>query len=123
MSAERFADRVEEPEVLPPEGEPRGTRRRRAGRRFVEAFGPIGAGILIDLADFVTYGPLGLMFGMLVGGTLAYVLSGFFGQPVWKRFLWALAAGIYCTLPRTELIPLATILAAAGRFWQQDNKE
>ncbi|MCE9614388.1 MAG: hypothetical protein K8T26_08935 [Lentisphaerae bacterium] len=121
---ERGAEsRVENPEVLPPEGTPAGARPSRTARRFVEAFGPIGAGVLIDLADFVTYGPIGLMFGMLVGGTLAYVLSGFFGQPVWKRFLWALAAGLYCTIPGTEMIPLATILASAMTFWKGDSKE
>jgi hypothetical protein len=118
MDATRANDTVENPEILPPADEPRSRRAGRKGRRFVEAFGPLAAGVLIDGADFVTFGPIGIMFGMLVGGTLAYVLTSVYRLPVWQRLLWAVGTGVYCAMPRTEFVPVATLVAAVTRFWQ-----
>ena len=114
MSAEASQARVEEPEVLPPEGQ-RGPSR---GRRAAEAFGPISAGLAIDAVDFMARGPIGLMIGMFVGGTLAYAFTTYWRLPVWQRMLWALAAGLYCLIPRPRFIPLGTIVGAVSQYFQ-----
>lgn len=85
-------------------------------RRANRAFGPILAGVIIDCVDFATFGPVGLVLGFPVGGLAGYWMGRSLGFD--KRAAWwcALAAGLYCTLPGTELIPLATILGACVRF-------
>ncbi|MDA0577791.1 MAG: hypothetical protein O3B24_06805 [Verrucomicrobia bacterium] len=118
MSRESEETRVEEPEVLPPDGQTGTARPRRSQAQAIEIFGPIAVGVAIDAVDFMAHGPIGLMIGMFVGGTLAYAFTTYYGMPVWKRMLWASAAGLYCLLPRTEFIPLATIVAAAVRYMQ-----
>lgn len=123
MSAGGTGTQVEEPEVLPPEGQDSGVRARRTARRAARSFGPIAAALVIDGIDFMARGPLGLVFGMLVGGSVAYAIGSAFELPVWKRLLLALAAGTYCTLPVLKTVPLATILTAAFQFFQSDKKE
>ena len=85
-------------------------------QRLNRAFGPIAAGVIIDLVDFATFGPIGLVLGLPVGGLAGYWMGQCLGLER-KACLWcALAAGIYCTIPFTELIPLATIVGAYARF-------
>lgn len=99
-----------EPEVLPPEGKepPPRTNRKHAER----AFGPIVAGLILDLADFSTLGPLGFVLGAGIG----WWLAGIFELPSQHRLLIALGAGAYCMIPMTGLIPVATLIGAGIRF-------
>lgn len=73
---------------------------------------PIAAAVAIDLADIATAGPIGLVAGLFVGGMLTTSVSMLSGV----RFRRALGLGvlgaIYCTLPFTESIPMATMLTA-----------
>jgi hypothetical protein len=110
---------VEDPEVLPPEGEPRARRARRTGRNLADAFGPLAAAVLVDAVDFVSFGQIGLLVGMFVGGTFTYVYTSMYGLPVWQRMLWSIAAGFYCLLPRTQLIPMATLVVAFSQYWRR----
>ena len=112
---------IDEPEVLPPEV---GERTFTGGLlgRLEETFGPIIAGVIIDTVDIATFGKFGLMMGMLIGGSAAWWMCSIYRLPVWQRFLWALASGIYCTAPRTELIPLATMIGAFARFRQSKSR-
>lgn len=112
MNNEIHEPEVMEPEVIAPEGE------ERPGffGRLEDAFGPIVAGMIIDAIDVATFGRFGLLVGMVVGGTAAFWLCSIYRMPVYQRFLWAVAAGIYCTAPRTEFIPLATIIGAFSRY-------
>ncbi len=110
--------RVEEPEVLPPENEPRGRASSRQARRVADVFGPLAAAVLVDAVDFVSFGPVGLVAGMFVGGSLAYFFTSAYGLPVWQRLLWALAAGFYCLLPRTQVVPMATLVVALSQYWR-----
>lgn len=92
-------------------------------RRANRAFGPILAGLIIDLVDFATFGPLGLVLGFPVGGLAGYWMGRALGFDR-RAALWcALAAGVYCTLPGTEILPLATILGACARFRESSTPE
>ena len=71
---------------------------------------PIGAGLFTDFLDVATFGAIGMRFGMLAGGLAALYLCWAMKVP---RRLWLLvvvAAAGYCSLPRTEAIPIATII-------------
>ncbi|MBU0676985.1 MAG: hypothetical protein KJ626_02625 [Verrucomicrobia bacterium] len=112
---------VVEPEILPPEEER--PQPPSAFRRMELSLGPVAAGIIIDVIDFVTFGQAGIMLGLLIGGTAAYWMCSVYRLPVYQRLLWAVAAGVYCTIPRTEFIPVATIIGAFARFVNSKNEE
>lgn len=84
--------------------------------RVNRAFGPVAAGMVIDFVDFATFGPLGLVLGLPVGGLAGYWMGTALGLSRRASVGCAVAAAIYCTLPGTELIPLATIVGACVRF-------
>jgi len=39
-----------------------------------------------------------------------------------QRLLWALAGGIYCTMPLTEFLPIATQVGACIRYRESTNE-
>ncbi len=84
--------------------------------RFARALKPIVAGILIDLVDFATLGPIGIYLGFLLGGLLGYWICSIYKLRPLHRFLGALITGIYCTLPFTAFIPAATLMGAYIEF-------
>jgi hypothetical protein len=86
--------------------------------RLNRAFGPILAGLLIDLVDLSTFGPIGLVLGMPLGGLAGYWMASCLGLSRWAALGCALAAGVYCTIPGTEVLPLATLVGAFARFQQ-----
>jgi hypothetical protein len=59
-----------------------------------------------------------MMFGMVLGGVVAFYLCHLYGLSLKGRLLGALAGGIYCTLPFTGFLPLATLLGAYIRYRQ-----
>jgi len=69
------------------------------------------AGLTLDLVDLSTEGPLGALGGIL-GAGLVWWLSGTYGLGASRRMWVAIAAGLYCALPSTELIPVGTLLGA-----------
>ena len=82
--------------------------------------GPMLAGLAIDALDLVTFGPIGVYTGMLVGGVVGYWLAPQLGFPPKGRWLSALMTGIYCTMPLTGFLPAATIAAGLSRALFQD---
>lgn len=86
----------------------------------VQLLGPIAAGLLLDLADFATLGPVGLWAGLVVGGTAGYLLALGLGVRPERRWGYALAAGVYCSLPFTGYLPVATLLGAMIRLGEKD---
>ena len=78
--------------------------------------GPILAGVLLDLVDLATYGPIGLWTGAIVGGLTGYLLAMSLGVEASRRWPYAALAGAYCTMPFTAFLPLATMLGAVIRF-------
>lgn len=89
------------------------------GRRVERAIGPIAAGMILDVADFATFGRIGLLCGAFVGGFVGWYLSGFLKVPREWRFCAISAAALYCVVPGTEFLPLATILGALSRFFER----
>lgn len=84
--------------------------------RLNRTFGPIVAGLIIDLVDFATFGPIGFLLGLPVGGLAGYWMGRCLGLGRRASFYCALASGVYCTIPGTEVIPLATMVGAYVRF-------
>ena len=90
-----------------------GTASRPAARApgAVGSLGAVSSALLLDLADLVTFGPVGAWAGLAVGLALGWVLApqlGFGG----RRGLTALLSGLYLTTPGTALLPMAGLLTA-----------
>lgn len=90
--------------------------------RINRAFGPVAAGLVLDLMDLTTFGPIGLLIGLPVGAAVGWWMASALGVDKKSRRWFALAAAIYCTIPFTEIIPLATLAGAYVRFKQNDRK-
>jgi hypothetical protein len=80
------------------------------------ALSPVLAGILLDLFDAATFGPIGLIIGLPFGTLIGYWMAKCLRLSPQSRFWVAMAAGIYCTIPMTELLPLGTLAGAWARF-------
>ena len=87
-------------------------------KQLKEAFGPVLPGIFIDLVDFVTFGPIGLFIGMILGGLGGYWIGSEHTLSMKKRLLLSLIAGAYCTLPLTGFLPVGTILGASVAWFR-----
>jgi len=81
-----------------------------------QILGPVLAGLLLDLLDLATYGPIGLWAGLLVGGLGGYLLAVSMGVPSQRRLFYAGLAGLYCMLPFTAFLPLGTLLGTLVRL-------
>ena len=85
-------------------------------KRSYNAFFPIIGGLILDFADLATFGPIGLFGGMFVGSLIGWLISGIYDFSPKGRLIYAFLAGLYCTIPGTFFIPLATIVSALARF-------
>jgi hypothetical protein len=88
---------------------------RIAGAR---TWGPLLAAMLLDVADLVSFGPQGVPIGLLIGSTLGWAVAAQLGMGRGVRLMSAVAGAVYCMVPGTELIPLASIATAVAR-WRQ----
>ena len=84
--------------------------------RLNRAFGPVVAGLVIDFVDLSTFGPIGFYLGLPVGAFAGYWMGRAIGLERKPSLLCALLAGIYCMVPGTEMIPLATLVGAFARY-------
>lgn len=107
---------METPSPSPPQTSP------SQAARLNRAFGPVVAGLIIDLVDLATFGPIGLVLGLPIGGAAGYWMGRTLGLNNQASLLCALAAGIYCTLPGTEMLPLATLVGAGARYCESAPK-
>ena len=71
---------------------------------------PLVAALAVDLADFATAGPLGLVAGLFVGAILTGAVSFSAGARPRRAVGLALLGALYCAVPLTEAIPFATLL-------------
>ena len=92
-------------------------------RRANRIFGPIVAGMIIDLVDLATFGPMGQVLGLPIGAFAGYWMGTSLGLSRRAAALCAVAAGIYCTIPGTEFIPLATIVGACVRYRENGKQD
>lgn len=89
---------------------------RAARNSTMQIFGPLLAGFAIDAIDLITFGPIGLYTGMIIGGTVGYLLAPYLGFPKQKWWVSSLLTGIYCTLPLTAFLPAATFAVLVSRL-------
>lgn len=108
MQVERLP--LEESDEPPGEGA-----RRGRGDPFRGSFGPLLAGILIDLADFLTPLGLGAKLGVPVGALVGYLLGVRLGLTLRQRLILAAVGAAYCSLHGTRLLPLGTLVGALLR--------
>lgn len=87
-------------------------------QRLHKALGPITGGLLLDFVDLTTYGPMGLVFGALLGGLVAWWITSVYNVRGTARVFLVTLAAMYCTIPLTEPFPIATIFCAICRFFE-----
>jgi len=78
---------------------------------------------MLDLLDFATFGPIGLWAGLVVGGLGGYFLAASMGVQPKRRLTYAAVAGVYCMLPFTAFVPLATLLGTVIRLRESSPKQ
>jgi hypothetical protein len=86
--------------------------------RLHRALGPLAGAMILDAADFVTVGPIGIFAGLFVGAATGWWISSIYQYSNNARMLWSLLAGLYCTIPFTAIIPFATLISVVGRFFE-----
>lgn len=86
-------------------------------QRLSYALGPWGAGIILDMLDLATFGPIGIIAGAIVGGYAGWILGECEGFDRSIRIAFAICAAAYMTIPFTEPIPAATILILVARYF------
>ena len=96
-----------------PEGSAEGVTERWGG-----AFGPVLAGMIIDVLDIATFGATGIYIGFLLGAPAGWYLARRLGLDRKRALLAALGSGIYCTVPFTSPIPVATLIGVWARSRQ-----
>lgn len=85
-------------------------------QRLNRAFGPVVAGLVIDFVDLATFGPIGMYLGLPIGGFAGYWMGRALGLERKPSLVCALLAGVYCMIPGTEMIPVATVVGALARY-------
>ncbi len=90
--------------------------KRELWARLNKAFGPILGGLIIDFFDLATFGPIGILMGVFIGGIAGYWVGMMYEISTKYRAIMAAVAGIYCAIPGTGLLPFATIAGAFARF-------
>lgn len=85
-------------------------------QRFHYAIGPIVGAMILDATDLLTFGPLGIYTGIPVGLAVGFWLTSLYRFSMPARLFWSCVAGIYCTVPFTEVFPIATLISATHRF-------
>lgn len=83
--------------------------------RINTAFGPLAGALILDFVDLATIGPLGIG-GFFVGGAVGWWILSVYDISKNTRLILAFLAGIYCLVPFTEFIPVATLISAIARF-------
>jgi hypothetical protein len=99
-----------------PEKDDGGTAPTALWERLYVALGPIAGCLVLDLVDFVTLGPIGLVIGIPIGAAVGWWLGSLYGLERPGRITVAVLSAVYCTIPFTELLPLATLSGAVARF-------
>lgn len=77
---------------------------------------PLLGSLLIDVADFFSLGPQGLILGLAEGAPCAWWVAKSLGFSQGMRLLLAGCAAVYCAVPFTELVPAATLLTTLSGF-------
>ncbi|MHC4926350.1 MAG: hypothetical protein ACYTER_03285 [Planctomycetota bacterium] len=90
--------------------------------RLSRALGPIAGGLILDFVDLATLGPIGLVVGPFLGFATGFWICSAYRFSIWTKISLSLLAGLYCMIPMTGPLPLATLVAACCRFFEQTSK-
>jgi hypothetical protein len=101
---------VSDPKSSKPRADLKRTMTSLASREAGGGWTPILTALAIDLADLAMIGPTGIVAGFFVGFALTSMLTFATGVPLRRALVLSLLAGVYCMLPVTDLVPLATML-------------
>lgn len=101
-----------EAERLPEAGEGGEGSSRPGGTARKGRIQPLAAGVVIDLLNLATRGPRGMLLGLALGLGVGYYLGRRLGLERSRSLGLGSLCGIYCALPGTELLPLATLIGA-----------
>jgi hypothetical protein len=82
----------------------------REDLRWGRALGPVISGLIIDVLDFATFGGAGAIFGLLLGTPAGWYLARNLGLDHRRSLYVALGCGVYCMIPVTSPIPIATLI-------------
>lgn len=86
--------------------------------RWGKAIGPVMAGMIIDVLDVATLGTAGFYLGFLLGAPAGWYLARHLGLDRKRAFVTSICCGIYCTIPFTFPVPLATMIGVWARARQ-----
>jgi len=86
--------------------------------RWGGALGPVLAGMIIDILDLATFGVTGIYIGFLLGAPAGWYLARRLGLDLKRALLTAICCGVYCTIPVTSPIPVATLIGVWARARQ-----
>jgi hypothetical protein len=77
---------------------------------------PLWGGFLLDVTDFFSWAvfPPSIVMGVAAGVPLGWWIASTLGFSQKWRLITAIGAGVYCFLPFTELLPLATIASTVA---------
>ena len=82
----------------------------------MERLVPFAAAALLDAVDLATFGPLGLWVGFVLGALTGWFLADSLGFKRQNRWMGGALGGLYCMLPGTSVLPVATIVTALRRL-------
>ena len=91
---------------------------QREDQRLGRAIGPVISGLIIDVLDFATLGGALAVFGLLLGALAGWYLARNLGLDRKRSLYVGLACGVYCMIPVTSPIPLATLIGVWVRARQ-----
>ena len=91
---------------------------RRVDRGRVAA---VLAGVLLDLVDLATMGPIGLYGGFVFGAAAGWWAGRELGFTIRARWLCALGGAVYAATPATEFVPLGTLAGALIKLGPRDH--
>ena len=83
--------------------------------RLQRSFGFLIGAMILDIVDLASFGPLGIG-GFFIGIFVGWWMLSVYDLSIKTKIWLSLLAGIYCLVPFTELIPVATLITAFARF-------
>ena len=86
--------------------------------RLHRALGPLAGGMILDALDLVTFGPIGLCGGFIIAAFVGWWISSIYRFSLVGRITFSVLAALYVAIPFTEIFPLATLVSAIARFWE-----
>lgn len=86
--------------------------------RLGQAIGPVISGLIIDVLDLATLGGVWAVLGLLLGVPAGWYFARNLGLDRKRSLYVGLACGVYCAIPFTSPIPLATLIGVWVRARQ-----